>query len=280
MDGPPGFLEEVLKRDALGVNESVAEQQQMFGLLICSLTRSRTPGGASEASFVMSPVNVTSKFSLAIQRNAQFAYAVAPGLYPDGEDDNLRYNVAKDRANRQAWEDEGPGRFRTYALALRPLLAQALQERSTLESFLPRARDVFLALREVEEATVERAGPPKLAIAGPAGDVVRERLLDSRFHLWISWFNHAEKSYAETLRELGQGDLFVLLVAGDDSERIPKTFAHLSPIAPEELERRLRAGHAVEEERAEPGRCRFVLLAAPTRKALDELARQSSLVHD
>ena len=45
------------------------------------------------------------------------------------------------------------GRFRLYALALRPLLAEALEGgEETLVTFLPRARDVWLALREVHGA--------------------------------------------------------------------------------------------------------------------------------
>jgi hypothetical protein len=206
-----------------------------------------------------------------------FAYAMAPGLYPDGDGDNLRYNVAKDRENHQAWEDDGPGRYRTYALGLRPLLAQALEEQATLESFLPRARDVFLALREVEEATVAAIGPPKLAIAGPAGDVVRERLLDSKYHLWINWFNHAEGSYREVLPELHAGDLFVLLVVAGD-ERIPEAFASLSPVPQQEIERHLASGKTIEEERVEPAGYRVVLLAAPTRDELQELARATRLL--
>jgi hypothetical protein len=203
-----------------------------------------------------------------------FAYAIAPGLHADGGDDQLRFNVAQDRANRQAWEDDGPGRFRMYALGLRPLLAEALDEKATLEGFLPRARDVFVALREVEEAS----GPPKLAIAGPAGDMVRARLLDSKYHLWISWFDHREDAYANVLPELRLGDLLVLLVAGDDPQHIPEAFASLSPVPLAELDQRLAAGKTIEEESHETARCRVVLLAAPTGRALRELARETRLL--
>jgi hypothetical protein len=208
-----------------------------------------------------------------------FAYAMAPGLHPDGEDDNLARNVGKDLVDHPSWKEGGYEWQRAYGLALRPLLAEALEKGEKLEAFLPRARDAYLALRELL-ASREQRGPPKLAIAGPAGGLVRERLLDSKFHLWISWFDHRAESYAENLPKLGPGDLLVLTVAGDDAQRIPPAFLHLSPVAPEELERRLRSGAPIEEERAEPGRFRVVLLAAPTRAALDELARRSKLVHD
>ncbi|MSR61513.1 MAG: hypothetical protein EXS08_03565 [Planctomycetes bacterium] len=208
-----------------------------------------------------------------------FAYAMAPGLYSDGEGDNLARNVGQDLAQQPSWKEGSYEWQRAYGLALRPLLAEALQAHTELEAFLPRARDAFLVLRELLVSR-ENRGPPKLAIAGPAGALVRERLLDSKFHLWISWFDHTVEHYAKYLPELGPGDLLVLTLALDDSQSIPAAFAHLSPLAPDELQRRLRAGDSIEEERAEPGRFRVVLLAAPTRKALDELARRSALVHD
>ena len=207
------------------------------------------------------------------------AYAFAPGIERDGEQDSLRWNVAQDRANGQGWEDEGYGRQRLFGLALRPLLSEAL-EREKLEDFLPRARDVFRALREVHEASTKAPGlgPPKLAIAGPAGDVVRERLLDSRFHLWISRFDHVRSYYDDVLPKLGKGDLLVLLVAADDAARIPAEHAALSPLAPDELERRLGRGETVAEERTREDGLRVVLLAAPHRGALEELARTTRLL--
>lgn len=204
-----------------------------------------------------------------------FAYAMAPGIYPDGDDDNLAYNVAKDRANQETWEDQGYEWQRMYGLALRPLLREALREKTSLESFLPRARDVFLALREVWNATADRAGPPKLLIAGPGSGSVRERLLDSKYHLWIVQTSHEGPNYAESLPKLGPGDLFVLLIAGDDSQRIPAEYAWLSPLEPTEIERRIRSGKLIEESQVPQSTYRVVLLAAPTKKELEELVRKS-----
>jgi len=207
------------------------------------------------------------------------AYALAPGLERDGEQDLLRLNVAQDRADGKSWEDEGYGRQRLFGLALRPLLSEAL-EREKLEDFLPRARDVFRALREVHEARADAPGlgPPKLAVAGPSGAVVRERLLDSRFHLWISCFDHVRSYYDEVLPKLGKGDLLVLLVAADDGGRIPAEHAALAPLAPDEVERRLGRGESVAEERTREDGLRIVLLAAPRRTALEELARTTPLL--
>ncbi len=208
------------------------------------------------------------------------AYAMAPGLYPDGQGDVLADNVASDRTSRGSWKDGGYEWQRLYGLALRPLLREALLAGTTLEEFLPRARDVFLALREIEGASGGRAGPPKLLIAGPAREVVRERLLDSRYHLWINRMNHHAPSYAEHVAELGAGDLLVLLVAADDGERIPEEFAWLSPVGLEELERRLRTGKTIAESHQPRSSYRVVLLAAPTTEELEELARSSALLAD
>ncbi len=99
-----------------------------------------------------------------------FAYAFSPGLYGPKDRDVLGGNVASDRRNGQAWQDPNYGRQREYALALRPLLADALANGQTLEAFLPSARDAWLALREVEEAR----SAPTLFYTGPAGKVVHE----------------------------------------------------------------------------------------------------------
>lgn len=201
------------------------------------------------------------------------AYAMAPGIYGNSDADNLQYNVAKDRAADAAWKDDGPGRYRLYALALRPLYADAL-ETSTLEAFLPRARDVFLAMREIEESSVDAGGPPRLGIAGPAANVVRERLLEGKFQNWITCVDHSEASYGELLPKLGSKDLLVLLISGDDATRIPAKHAGLSPLSLEEIERRLKKGETIAETK-QSGRMRVVLLAAPTRAALEHLARTS-----
>ncbi len=213
------------------------------------------------------------------------AYATAPGLYGDGDDDNLRYNVTKDRQNAEAWEDPSYGRQRMFALGLRPLLKECFEKGETLEAFLPRARFVFLALHEIHEDPAEPSasstrppGPPRLAIAGPARDAVRERLLESKYDKWIQRVNHDAASYGELLPQLGAGDLFVLLVAGDDAERIPAQYAALSPVAADEIEKRLHSGKQVAEARDEPSGLRVVLLGAPSVAELEELARKTPLL--
>jgi hypothetical protein len=207
-----------------------------------------------------------------------FAYGMAPGLYSDG-DDSLARNVARDLKREEPWEHGGYEWQRAFGLALRPHLAEALEQRQSLEEFLPRTRDAFLALQEVLLSR-ERGGPPKLVLAGPLGDIPRARLLDSRYHLWIHWINHSADKYAGVLGKLGPGDLLVLLVAGDDEQRIPVAYEHLSPLTTDEIQRRLRARKLIEEESTKLGGYRVVLLAAPTTEALRKLAAGSDLLHD
>jgi hypothetical protein len=203
-----------------------------------------------------------------------FAYATAPGLYTCGERvDVLAGAVSQDRANGAAWKDPGYGRQREYGLALRPLLADAFQTGQTLADFLPRARDVFLALREVEEA---RPGPT-LFIAGPAAGAVKARLAGSRFDWSHFSFNHHAESYEKTLAQARRGDWLVIAVHADDAERIPASVAFLSPVEPDKLEKQIRARKQVAEERYE-GELRVVLVAAPTQASLDELVAATALL--
>jgi hypothetical protein len=89
--------------------------------------------------------------------NEGLAYALAPGLLrPDGAGDPLARDVAADTA-RGARLDDPYVRFRRFGLALRPLLREALDDpHATVESFVPRAVDVWRALRELESS----APPP------------------------------------------------------------------------------------------------------------------------
>ncbi len=80
-------------------------------------------------------------------------YALSPGIIhaePAGSDPLLR-SVVDDVMAGKTLRDGGYPRDRRYGLALRPLLRQALQdETQTLESFLPRAVDVWLVIRQMD----------------------------------------------------------------------------------------------------------------------------------
>jgi hypothetical protein len=207
-----------------------------------------------------------------------FAYATAPGLYPDGESDNLRSNVSRDLERGRGWGETTYEHQRMFGLALRPLLSEAFETGSTLDEFLPRARDVFVAMEEVFKPYTGPSGRPTLFVAGPDGEAAKDRLRESKYRLSMHCFNHHPKAYEESLARSQSGDLFVLLVAGDDDERIPENFAYLSPVDPVEIERKLSAGRIVEREHTIENDLRVVLLAAPTLEELHGLVNRTTLL--
>jgi hypothetical protein len=86
--------------------------------------------------------------------NEGLAYAFSPGIVhrEPADDDPLSRSVGEDFAAGKPLSDAFT-RFNRYALALRPLLKEALaDERQTLSTFLPRAVDVWRALYAVDTA--------------------------------------------------------------------------------------------------------------------------------
>lgn len=207
-----------------------------------------------------------------------FAYAVAPGMYPDGDGDPLAHNVAQDRCGNDRWQGQtGYGMQRMFGLAVRPMLVEAFEEGTTLEEFLPHVRTAFLAVNEVMMARELRA--PRLHIAGPARDVVRERLLPSKYSMWMNRFNHAsEEGYAQARDAAQPGDLLVVLIAGDDEDdAVPSAHLDLLPVALADVRKRIRARKTIAEEHM-AGSLRVVLLAAPTTAALEKLVASTPLL--
>ncbi len=80
--------------------------------------------------------------------NEGLAYAMSPGIHHTGNSDPLQASVVGFMAKGSPLSDPYT-RFNTFALALRPLLIQALADpKQNLESFLPRAADAWLVLTE------------------------------------------------------------------------------------------------------------------------------------
>jgi hypothetical protein len=152
-----------------------------------------------------------------------FAYAMAPGLYGDGEGDQLLGNVAQDRARDQAWNDPTYGRQREYALALRPIFRDA---RHGARSGVPPARDVFLRCGKSNPRGRGRR-PAKLAVIGPASGVVRERLLDSRFH--VDPVRRPRRALCDVLPKLGAESAGAARRARRRAKRVPAEQASLCP---------------------------------------------------
>jgi hypothetical protein len=86
--------------------------------------------------------------------NEGLAYAVSPGLYHTGEGDRLQSQVTSFISRRQSLGDSY-ARFNFYALALRPLLKDALNRQQNIETFLPRAVDAWLVLKELQGTVVQ-----------------------------------------------------------------------------------------------------------------------------
>ncbi len=84
--------------------------------------------------------------------NEALAYAMSPGLHHAGDSDPLQAKVSACIAKGSPLSDSIT-RFNFFALALRPLLKEALADpHQNLESFLPRADDAWLVLVELERA--------------------------------------------------------------------------------------------------------------------------------
>jgi len=83
--------------------------------------------------------------------NEGLAYAFSPGIYHTGDGDPLRQQVSTYLARGTSMNDSY-ARFHLYALALRPLLSDALHRGETLQAFLPRALDAWRALTEIDQA--------------------------------------------------------------------------------------------------------------------------------
>jgi hypothetical protein len=77
---------------------------------------------------------------------------LSPGIYNSGGPDQLQTQVSAYLSRRSPLSDSYT-RFNFYPLALRPLLQEALADKNrTLETFLPRAVDAWLVLKELDKA--------------------------------------------------------------------------------------------------------------------------------
>jgi hypothetical protein len=84
--------------------------------------------------------------------NEGLAYAMSPGIHHSGDADQLQESVVGFMAKRMPLSDSYT-RFNSFALALRPLLKEALADpKQNLDSFLPRAADAWLVLTELDHA--------------------------------------------------------------------------------------------------------------------------------
>ncbi len=208
------------------------------------------------------------------------AHAYSPGLFPpanSSQTDQLPTLVAGFRAQGLSLQDART-RFRSYGLALRPLLKDALSDKQqTLEAFLPRATDAWLVLTELEKAQGTKSAPqthdyrkdPKHSIfifgthdREASGMIFKT---DPR-HLWGR--AHVAAQYREMLTKNAKpGDTVILLLSLNEPGRVPAEFSDLLPSPWPQVENLLKQGQVVFQQG--PARDMDVfLLAAPTTEAL------------
>ncbi len=203
--------------------------------------------------------------------NEGIAYALSPGLIHSGTP--LHEQVGRDFAQNKPFKDPYV-RFRRYGLALQPLLAEALDGDETLETFLPRALDIWRAVVALDGArTAKRSRPraPSHYSSGPGWKILGKRVS-------LHSFNHSANHYKKILAQARPGKTFVLMFALDHPDKnVPEGFADLLPKPWAEIEAELQAGHVVEET-GRARKLRIVLLAAPTVARLRELIKKTKLI--
>jgi hypothetical protein len=100
--------------------------------------------------------------------NEGIAHALAPGILHDGGGDPLAERVRRDLAAGKPLSDNST-RFHRLGLALRPLLRDALEDRTqTLSSFLPRAVDAWRVVAALDGAAAPAARSTAAEAARPA----------------------------------------------------------------------------------------------------------------
>ncbi len=203
------------------------------------------------------------------------AYAIYPGLYHPGAGDELRAKVRNDLADSKTHDDE---RFRRYAmfnrygLALRPLLEAALDDpNETLQTFLPRACDVFRALESLNTALEGRA-IHGIFLFGPTIASLRDRAASRRVNVWGR--RHDRDGY-RVLANARPNDLVLLLFTLKElSAGIPDEVRDLLPIPLEQVKASLSRGEPIEAGAARR-EWQVILLAAPDEAGIAALARAS-----
>ncbi len=188
------------------------------------------------------------------------AYALSPGLLHEGspQADPLRTRVASDWGAGKTLDDPYT-RSNRFGLALRPLLKEALDDKSaTLETFLPRAVDAWRVVSELSAAAGKgaqkwegkKSGSPTVLIFAPDGcnafPILSTRLQGKSVNTFGR--NHQAQFYKE-MRDLHAkpGDIVLLLFALDQPDRIPDDYASLLPRPWEDLEKAVKPGEPIVE---------------------------------
>ncbi len=200
------------------------------------------------------------------------AYALAPGLrHPGGKGaDPLRSRVAADLAARKSLDDRYV-RYNRYALALRPLLGEALADPSaSIKTFLPRAVDAWKSLVALSEA-VEAPARPAIYSFGPGWKALSARVMARNDGVDLFGRAHDPLEYRKFLGRARAGEqLIFLVVPGQARPILPDALGDLLPTSWLEIEAKIEPGKPLELAREARG-LRVLILGAATLEELDGL---------
>lgn len=209
------------------------------------------------------------------------AYAYSPGMMGDMGLNRLMSKASSVVENGLDFKKSYASDI-VYGLALQPLLKQALSDKNqTLETFLPKAVDTWLALKSLNKAMKPNSQShdghdyrrdPRHSIFtfGYIDKETIEAIMKAQHHFFGR--GHDAAQYQDMLTNIAKpDDTIVLLVSLDDPGRVPAEFRDLMPTQWSNIESKLKQEEVVVMQ----GKARemnTLLIAARTRvKMLEEL---------
>jgi len=216
-------------------------------------------------------VNVTKGLDY-MTLNEGIAYAFSPGIYHSGskEQDPLFDHVKADIKQEKSLLNDYSTRVYRYGLALRPLLIDAFEKKQSIKVFLPRARDAWLIINELDSTAKTRGKCKGWFSHGPGWETLG-RIKNSRGVDIFYSSNHTEEGYKRTFDRALPGSTIILCFALDHWDKnIPERYHYLLPKQWNKIEPLLKEGQVLELSHECDG-FNVVLLAAPNILKLQEL---------
>ncbi len=223
-------------------------------------------------------VNVTESLDY-MTLNEGIAYAFSPGIYHSGskEQDPLLDHFKEDIADDKSLQGDYSTRVYRYGLALRPLLIDTFENKQSIKAFLPRARDAWLIINELDYSKKEPRKSMGWFSHGPGWETLGKIVKSRGVNIFYS-SNHNEKGYKRTFDHALPGSTIILLFALDHWDKnVPERYHYLMPKPWKEIELLLKDGQIIELTHECDG-FKVVLLAAPDVQKLQELIVETELL--